>query len=363
MPMKLQLFKKIKEILQVVRHRKHYINPSRSYYPECPSKSNFEVFKDQVGHILRYGYKNTDYYVMGVDVKGENWKDYVPERYNVKVLSEANRKWANNRSGFNYVLSLADKWNFAEIMEHNGFPVPPTVGLLHYGNLILPHTQGASADFEALLDGPCDLLFKPVLGRGGQGILPVKIADGAFFVEGKEMGVAQLLELVDDDVFLIQGRVTNQHPAMKALFPKTLNTIRMTMVRTAGGVELLGCMCLMGASDAAYSNWHFGGICTYVDADGRLGKYGFSRSQRRITHHPDTGIAFEGYQLPFFKETIRLCEQAMDVYYGVKTIGWDMAVTEEGPVFIEGNHQWGVIAHQMVEHKGWADKYKKYFNR
>ena len=56
---------------------------------------------------------------------------------------------------------------------------------------------------------------------------------------------------------------------------------------------------------------------------------------------------------------ISLCTKAMDVFYGMKTIGWDMAVTEDGPIFIEGNHGWGIAAHQMVDHQSWEDKYRR----
>ena len=361
--MKLQLYKKTREIIHLLRHRKHYIDPKRSYYPDCGSKSDFEILKDQIGHVLRYGFMNYRYYVMGEDVKGENWKDYIPELHNLQILTEANNNWPKSERGFNYVLSLADKWSFAEVMESNGFPVPQTVGLLRNGGLIFHHSQGATVDIGQLLDCPGDLLLKPVLGSGGKGIIPVKIADRTIISDGQELSLDALRDEVKDDTYLIQRRVTNQHPGMKTFFAKSLNTIRVTMVRTETGVEVLGCMFMTGASDAAYSNWHFGGICVNVDENGRLGKYGFSLSKKRITHHPDSGIAFEGYQLPYFKETIQLCKQAMDVYYGMQSIGWDMAVTEDGPIFIEGNNLWGVVAHQMVEHKGWADKYRKYFNQ
>lgn len=359
--MKSQLYKKARTIVSVLRHRHEYANPALSYYPEEPHKSSLRILRDHIGHILRYGYRIHDYYPQGLDVKGHRWQDYIPAHYNLRVQAEENKAWANNRLGYNYVFSLDDKWSFAEIMEANGFPVPETVGLLYEGKLMRLHNQGAFEDLDTLRSRTGRFLLKPVRGLSGKGIILLDIADGKFEVEEKEVSNDELREMVKDGKYLIQPFVKNQHPRIKAFFDKSLNTVRVTMVRTEKGVETLGCMFMTGASDSAYSNWHFGGICVYVDEHGRLGKYGYSMSQKRITAHPDTGIVFEGFELPYFRETLRLCEQAMDVYYGMKTVGWDIALTEDGPVFLEGNAGWGVIAHQMVENRGWADKFRKYF--
>ncbi len=360
--MKNKLYKKARAIASVLRHRGKYVTPEQTYYPEEPQKSASEIIRDHIGHILRYGYPIHDYYPQGLDVKGKRWQDYIPAYYNLKVQANVNKAWAKSRRGYNYVFSLDDKWSFAEIMEANGFPVPETVGLLCEGKLMRLHNQGAFEDIDVLRARTGRFLLKPVRGLSGKGIIILDIADGRFVADGKEVSSDELRAMVKEGKYLIQPFVTNQHPRIKAIFDKSLNTVRVTMVRTEKGVETLGCMFMTGASDSAYSNWHFGGICMYVDENGRLGKYGYSMSKKRITAHPDSGVVFEGFELPYFRETLRLCEQAMDVYYGMKTVGWDIALTEDGPIFLEGNAGWGVIAHQMVEHRGWADKFRKYFS-
>lgn len=359
--MKPSILEKAHSLIRFFLHKKLYVNPSLTYYSDQELKSEFQIIKDQLRHIWRFGFINQDYYVLGIDVKGENWEDYIPAIYSLKVLAQQNKKWPNNERGFNYVLSLDDKWFFAQFMENAGFPIPQTLGLLYYGKLMWNHSAGELVDIGELLTSSGRYLLKPILGLSGKGIIPVEIIDHKLFSQGKEMSVAELREAVKGERYLIQAYVTNQHPGMNALFDKSLNTIRVTMVRTETGIDILGVMCLMGASDSAYSNWHYGGICVKVDEEGRLGKYGYSMSKKRITQHPDTGLVFENYTLPCFRETLALCEQAMNAYYGMKTIGWDVAVTEDGPILLEGNPGWGLIAHQMVEHRGWADKYRKYF--
>ena len=99
-----------------------------------------------------------------------------------------------------------------------------------------------------------------------------------------------------------------------------------------------------------------------MKADGKLDKYGFSFSDKRITRHPDSGIVFDGYKIPYYEESIALAKQAMNVFYGFKTIGWDIAITDNGPIFIEGNDGWGIAAHQMVENSGWSNRYSRVFS-
>jgi hypothetical protein len=47
---------------------------------------------------------------------------------------------------------------------------------------------------------------------------------------------------------------------------------------------------------------------------------------------------FAGFELPYFKEALELVLQAAH-YFENTIIGWDIAITANGPIFIEGNHK------------------------
>ncbi len=345
----------------LVVNPKRIVDPAKSYYPECPHKSKVRIVLDQLGYVMRHGevmrykYGSGEYYIYGLDVKGTDPSDYITEGYNMKRLWSLSHR---NPLG-DYVVTLCDKCLFAVIMHDNNMPIPTTYGMIKDGQLRLQGGWANAVPMETILQNDCLLLCKPNRGNGGRGIIKIQVSGGKIFRKGEELSLAQFTEMVSGDTFLVQHFVENQHEAMKRLYPDVLNTLRVTMVRTDKGIELMGVMCLMGSAGSEYSNWHFGGICISVDENGRLRKYGFSNSEKKITKHPNTGVEFEGYQIPFYKETIDLCKKAMDVFYGLKTIGWDMAITEDGPIFIEGNHGWGVAAHQMVDQCGWAEKYHR----
>lgn len=344
-------------------HKKTIIDPKLTYYPEEQHKSSLVVFKDQIVHILKYGTINDNYYHYGLDVKDADCSQYINERWHLDNARQANRRYCGLKYGHDYIVLLADKFLFNELMKSNGFPLPQAYGFLENGKLYVNGNIRDAVDLSSIKTFSNHFLCKPITGSSGRGILNFKVIDGELVYKDKSVSINEFKNLIANDKYLVQGFVENQHPNMSALFPKSLNTLRVTMVRTDKGIEVLGCMCLMGASNAEFSNWHYGGICVNVNKDGRLGKYGFSFSEKRITKHPDTGVVFEGYQIPYFNEAIVWCKKAMNLFYGMKTIGWDIAITDEGPIFIEGNNGWGIAAHQMVEHCGWAERYFKVFKK
>ena len=56
--------------------------------------------------------------------------------------------------------------------------------------------------------------------------------------------------------------------------------------------------------------------------------------------HPKTGISFEGFRLPLWEQTCRLVKETAPKFLPVRTIGWDVAITPDGPRIVEGNIWW-----------------------
>ena len=70
---------------------------------------------------------------------------------------------------------------------------------------------------------------------------------------------------------------------------------------------------------------------------------------RRVEHarHPTTGAPIAGGLLPRWNDVIQLGVRAHLDFGGFHSIGWDIAICEDGPVLIEGNHDWGARIIQM----------------
>ena len=66
-----------------------------------------------------------------------------------------------------------------------------------------------------------------------------------------------------------------------------------------------------------------------------------------VTSHPKTGIPFEGFNIPLWDDVCSLAKEVALKFLPLRIIGWDIAVTPNGPYIIEGN----IFADPINQHK------------
>ena len=71
--------------------------------------------------------------------------------------------------------------------------------------------------------------------------------------------------------------------------------------------------------------------------------------------HPVTRTYFNKFELPFWKETKKLVLDAALVNQNIKVVGWDVAITKNGPILVEGNRRPGFDLVQVLSKKGRKD--------
>lgn len=352
------LITKPRAVLCLLHYKSKYYG--ETYYPELQSKSKLQIFIDQLNHIIHYNYFNEYYYLYGLDVKKfRSEKDYLD--YGVFMQRRDylnNHPWGEN---FSYTGILHDKFYFSLFMKEMGFEIPETVALIRDGQLFLFETHSV-IDWNTFLESERDLIGKPLRGIGGVGIFHVEIKAGILYYNEEKCSLSEFKKKVGVDYFLLQERIKEQHPIIQKLYPKCINTLRITTVRNlkTDKIEVLGRMFLMGARNSIVSNWHYGGVIINVDETGTFDKYGFSLYEKRILKHPDTGVVFEGLKIPYFEKAIEAAVNCHKLFYGIHSVGWDFAILPNGILFIEGNDDWGMAAHQMVD-KGLVKVFKENF--
>ena len=83
-------------------------------------------------------------------------------------------------------------------------------------------------------------------------------------------------------------------------------------------------------------NFTDGGMVVGVDLEkGEIVTDGVTIDGTVFTHHPETNTKFRGFKIPYFKETLEMVQEAGKTISGY--VGWDIAITENGPVLIEAN--------------------------
>ncbi|MHC4553591.1 MAG: sugar-transfer associated ATP-grasp domain-containing protein, partial [Planctomycetota bacterium] len=99
-------------------------------------------------------------------------------------------------------------------------------------------------------------------------------------------------------------------------------------------------------------NLSAGGIAVGLDIEtGRLSDWGFFKPGfgKRIKTHPDTGFEFADFRLPLFQEACQMVCRLHEMFYGVHSIGWDVAITPSGPTILEGNNAWETPTLQVFD--------------
>ncbi len=334
-------------------------NPdSQTYYPEQPRKGRFGIFRDNLLWLLKHGEINHYYYLYGLDRKGQIPRNaYIPKRRLFTLQATANGPVRVGNKKLFYGCLLQDKFIFAQYLASLGLPTPRVLGF-GTGESIYWIDERATLPLE-MLAGKLDseVFIKPVLGDSGKGILLAEPKEGRLCINGRIVDTHELKHHMAER-YIIQEPIL-QADALNQLCTRTVASMRIITAMKDRHPVYITSLLTLSTSDNRMSNWFAGGVTVGIDPQtGQLKKYAFNKPGfgTRITRHPATGIAFEGFTLPYYKEAVELALKAHRYFYGTHSIGWDMAITNTGPVFIEGNNLWGMGSLQ-ANNPGFVENY------
>lgn len=207
------------------------------------------------------------------------------------------------------------------------------------------------------------IIYKPLLGNRGNGVeafdvTPETVREVYRILAGYDKGVVE--------EFVVQ------HPRMSELAASSVNTIRAVTVSsntepvTADGkmADIAYTSLRIGGGTSIVDNLHGGGVCAAIDMDtGILVTDGVDMESHVHTHHPYTGVKIKGFQVPFYQEAKEMILRTIEEKKIEGYLGWDIAITETGPVLIELNNTPGVPGLStpwVAEKKGMKHIMEKY---
>lgn len=149
-----------------------------------------------------------------------------------------------------------------------------------------------------------------------------------------------------------------QDERLGVLHPQSLNTMRVITLRTNKGTRVFQALLRVGCGDSVVDNAGAGGIICLVDLE--TGKIVGAANEQGIsfTVHPDSKIELIGYQIPRFDEMISFAKQLSEVVPDCRYIGWDLALTKDGWIMIEGNFLCQHLS-QFVTQKGCKKEFEE----
>ena len=187
-----------------------------------------------------------------------------------------------------------------------------------------------------------DVVFaKPSKGVRGKGVTRLQVED---VEETINYCLNNNLDLLEEAII--------QHKDMNSLYPDAINTVRfMTFVENKE-VKIIGTRLRMG-NGGHVDNAAAGGLFATIDVDsGEIDSIAFNKSGEKFEKHPITNHPIEGFKIPYWEEVIEMCKKAALEVPDVRSIGWDVAISKNGPLLIEGNDRWCRVLWQLPTEQG-----------
>lgn len=341
---------RVRNIIRLVKDSS--IINGATYFPEYSSKrkSKFRIFIDQFCWILKYGSVNDFYYLYGFDIIGlRNKSEYVDYGVFRERREELQHKVLNPQ-----VAVLRDKFYFSIITEALNIRSPRTIAIIDGEDVYMFDKKEHVPIKSFVSEVDVDSYMKLIDGECANGVYKLQIQDGKILINNRGSDYEELLGIVQQGKFLVQERVI-QHESLSMIFPNAANSVRITSLydKKTGDVKVLPSFLKVGIGDMTVDNWAIGGLIVGIDVStGRLMEWAYYKPGygKKVREHPDTGVVFKDFELPYFDETIDLVKKIHLMLKDVHSIGWDITITPNGPCIIEGNDNWEISALQVTGH-------------
>ncbi len=280
-----------------------------------------------------YDYQEFEFY----NLKRNERKTYLTRTKNNQIIKKYNNSKEfnkfDNKVIFNNLFKMYLKRDYMVLNDHN------------------------LAEFKKFIAKNKTIICKPIDGSGGKGILKYEITK-----QSKIDTIYQ--EILQNNSNLIEQCIS-QHDEINKLYDGAVNTMRIfTFVTDNNDVVVLNSIFKIG-NGGVTDNFSSGSMYTFLDDNGIILTPAIDQKDNYFTEHPISKIKITGFKVPMYKEACQMVKEAALIIPSVRYVGWDIAITNDGPVIIEGNSYPGIFQMKpsfTKEHIGLISKYQKYMD-
>lgn len=204
----------------------------------------------------------------------------------------------------------------------------------YVGRETLDVRTASAEEVRAFVEHHGSVIVKVLDRDGGQGIERREASEIADFTAFRD-------ELLENRQFLVE-QVIPQHPEMAALNPSSVNSLRIVSYFDGSEVHILARVLKMGNGDVI-DNFAHGGMYTMLDEDGVALHAAFDVAGDAYEIHPISGIRIPGFRVPLYSQVLDLVDEIARIVPQIPYVGWDIAISPDRPVVIEGNYNTGVF--------------------
>lgn len=285
-------------------------------------KSRIFIFFDMINCSIKYLAGYTDYFLFYF----ENLNAKQRATYITRGVNDRYIRALNDRAYYDYF------WN--KVKFNKTFKE-------FIGRDFLDLSKSSFKKFDEFVKKHPIIMAKPIDESGGKGIFKLNM---------KGMDTKQVFkELKETGRTLIEEYVV-QHDTMNKLCASSVNTLRIVTIRKDNHTNIMMRVIRMGDGNHDVDNFHSGGMYSFFDEKGVIMYPAIDREGHSHLVHPATKTKIKGFKIPYYKEAINLAIKASEKIPQIGYIGFDIAITKNGPILIEGNELPGYDLYQSKVH-------------
>jgi len=310
-------------------------------FKECNNKKSISQMKEEIEVCRKfwkcypYHYFTHNLYRNEVQLSKEELINYIPQFFWYYLYLPHYRSSKFSLISDNKIIT-EQFFRSLEITQ------PETLCRLISGRLYSPAMKVSTFDQfqQALSIHKYEKLFmKPVDGSGGHGIVIFhRTDDGQYVTRDNRLFAREFFEtLPKNPDFIIQAGVV-QNPEISRIYPESVNTCRIFTENKNGTPRIVCAMMRIGRGHVEVDNNSSGGISVNININnGKFGDFATSYTCEKFTVHPDTRFEFRNFTIPRWDEIRKFAFESAAKLPFFTHLGWDIALTVDGPVAVEIN--------------------------
>ncbi len=318
-----------------------------------PKKSKIRILGELLIWQIREHNFNRMYYAYGLNLAERKQDDYIGRNEFLKLKNKVEKK-LKTRAGcekYEYNITTKDKFIANSILAANNIPCIENLAL--YSHSILNFKDGRRTGIDGFKAFKDVFIVKNIVLEASEGVLVCRFNKGKIEVNGILHTVESFSNLLGEKVWVVQ-RWHLSCKEIRQINTSALNTTRIVTILNDGNPQYLCGFQAFATGKASTDSWDKGSVYVGVDiqkeclkADGYCSLN--DKEKSIVSTHPDSGICFDGYKLPGLRDALELCIKAHQLLYFSFVIGWDVAITDEGPLIVEANEKPGMNVVQCTD--------------
>jgi len=187
-------------------------------------------------------------------------------------------------------------------------------------------------------------MAKPISGTCGKGILKINTKDYQSLDELYNFLIEKEHDFELEEIII-------QHEKLNKIYAKAINTVRIVTILDDNSIPHVICAYFRIGNGSFVDNFNSGGMVAPVDEKrGIVLDKAIDKNKNLYDIHPLTKAKIKGFKFPDWDIALKMVKEASTITKEVRYVGWDVAFTPDGPIFVEGNDYPGHDIYQLPEH-------------